>query len=199
MCYSSRRRAVTGHEGPAGSLLTYGLWPRPGHRDTGLPETEREEEGEEGVWRVCNACVFKAPRTRGAGPLGVGQPTLRDGNDGCVDAIGCSGALLVTCGTARPPPPSPPLHHHCCLRHHHRHAILPLPPLPLLPSSLCVMRSSVTPRGCMTPSSGHVEGHYPPRPLPLPHSSTASGLTEPRPRLAAHTHTWGQHKRYLIH
>ena len=54
VCYSSRRRAVTGHEGPAGSLLTYGTWPRPGHRDTGLPETEREEEGEEGeegVWR----------------------------------------------------------------------------------------------------------------------------------------------------
>ena len=51
MCYSSRRRAVTGHEGPAGSLLTYGPWPRPGHRDTDLPETEREEEGEEGVWR----------------------------------------------------------------------------------------------------------------------------------------------------
>ena len=34
VCYSSRRRAVTGHEGPAGSLLTYGTWPRPGHRDT---------------------------------------------------------------------------------------------------------------------------------------------------------------------
>ena len=35
VCYSSRRRAVTGHEGPAGSLLTYGLSMACGDTHTG--------------------------------------------------------------------------------------------------------------------------------------------------------------------
>ena len=64
VCYSLRRRAVTGHEAPAGSLLTYGPWPRLGHRDTGLPETEREEVGEEGFLKPLGP-IHPGPRRVG--------------------------------------------------------------------------------------------------------------------------------------